>query len=64
MSSDKQGVQTLVEIGLPGADPQSRTSLSLSKNAPDSSKEVTLPTEAADLKLLFYLTAKLGIYGL
>lgn len=66
MSSNKQGVQTLVEISLPGAGPWSHTSLSLSKNAPDSSKEVTLPTEAADLKLqpLFYLTATFGIYGL
>lgn len=58
MSSNKQGV----EIGLSGADPRSHRS----KNAPDSPKEATPPTEAADLKLqpLFYLTAKLGIYGL
>lgn len=34
MSSDKQGVQTLIAIGLPAADPRSRTSLS--RNAPDA----------------------------
>lgn len=58
MSSNNQAV----EIGLSGLDPQSHGS----KNAPDSSEEATPQTEAADLKLqpLFYLTAKLGIYGL
>lgn len=66
MSRNKQGVQTLVEISLSAADPWSRMSLGPSENAPDSSKEASLPTGAADFKLqpLFYLPAKMGIYGL